>query len=181
MSLNDGSNPKSVVARWRRRFKGLPDTRRRRGKRHKLVDVVLLTLLGMLCGCDDADEIADWAAERSDLLSDWFDLKYGTPSQDTILRIFSILNPKSFSRAVRQWLIRLGPKIAGGHVAVDGKSLRGSLRRNKSGKAVHLVSAWLRQEGICLGQLKTSDKSNEMNALPRLFAAIGFARQHSLH
>lgn len=129
----------------------------------------------MLCGCDDADEIADWARERSELLSRWFDLKHGPPSQDTILRVFGIMNPKTLSRAVQRWLVRLGPQLAGGHIAVDGKTLRGSLRRNTDHNAIHLVSAWLSEEGICLGQLKTSDKSNEMKAIPKLLEQLDVA------
>lgn len=165
-------SPELVVARWKRQFSSLRDPRRRRGKRHNLVDVVLISLLGMLSGCDDADEIADWASERCELLSAWFDLQHGTPSQDTILRVFSLLNPKSFSRSVRRWLVRLGPQITGGHIAVDGKTLRGSLRRGEKGETVHLVNAWLRSEGLCLGQLKTESKSNETKAIPKLLAEL---------
>lgn len=165
-------SPQLVVARWKRQFGGLRDSRRRRGKRHKLVDVVLISLLGMLSGCDDADEIADWASERHELLSSWFDLAHGPPSQDTILRIFSLLNPKGFGRAVQCWLVRLGPQLVGGHIAVDGKALRGSLRRGSSNGQLYVVSAWLRKEGICLGQMKVLDKSNEMKAIPRLLEQL---------
>lgn len=172
MKPKKAAYPQLVVARWRRQFSSLRDTRRRRGKRHSLVDVVLIALLGMLCGCDDADEIADWASERCDLLSEWFELEHGPPSQDTILRVFSLLNPKAFSRSMRGWLVRLGPQMVGRHIAVDGKSLRGSLRRETKGKMVHLVSAWLRDGGLCLGQLKTSSKSNEMKTIPALLAQL---------
>jgi len=165
-------SPQLIVARWKRQFSGLRDARRRRGKRHKLVDVVLISLLGMLSGCDDADEIADWAAERRVVLSNWFDLAHGPPSQDTILRIFSILNPKGFGRTVQAWLVRLGPQLMGGHIAVDGKALRGSLRRGDSNGQLYVVSAWLRKEGICLGQMKVLDKSNEMKAIPRLLQQL---------
>jgi len=172
MSGDSHGRPQLVVGRWKRQFNALRDVRRRRGKRHTLVDVVLISLLGMLCGCDDADEIADWASERSGLVSAWFGLKHGPPSQDTIFRVFSLLNPKSFSRSVRRWLIRLGPQITGGHIAIDGKTLRGSLRRGAKGETVHLVNAWLRHEGLCLGQLKTSSKSNELKAIPKLLAEL---------
>lgn len=172
MNSKNVPSPRLLVARWKRQFNGLRDSRRRRGKRHNLVDVVLISLLGMLSGCDDADELADWASERRELLSNWFDLKHGPPSQDTILRVFSLLNPKSFSRSVRRWLVRLGPQFAGGHIAVDGKTLRGSLRRGAKGETVHLVNAWLRSEGLCLGQLKTASKSNEMKAIPQLLGEL---------
>ncbi len=172
MSTTPVSVPRVTVARWRRQFSGLRDGRRRRGKRHNLVDVVLITLLGMLCGCDSADEIADWASMRREMLSDWFELEHGPPSQDTILRVFSLLNPKSFSRAVRSWLLSAGPRLVGRHIAVDGKALRGSLRRARNEGPLYVVSAWLRAEGICMGEVKTQDKSNEMKAIPILLEEL---------
>ena len=127
-----------AVTRWRRHFSGLRDTRRRRGKRHRLVDVVLMSLLAMLCGCDDADDIAMWAEARCDMLTRWFSLEHGPPSQDTILRVFSALNPKTFSRAVSSWLGTIQLAATRGHIAIDGKSLRGSLHRGGDASAVHL-------------------------------------------
>ena len=49
----------------------------------------------MLCGCDDADDIAEWAELRADWLTEWFGLTHGTPSQDTFLRVFSLLKPNT--------------------------------------------------------------------------------------
>ena len=85
---------KLAVEHARRHFTGLRDTRRRRGKRHGLVDVVLISLMAMLCGCDDADDIAEWAELREEWLTEWFGLSHGTPSQDTILRVFALLKPQ---------------------------------------------------------------------------------------
>lgn len=161
-----------AVTQWQRHFSKLRDTRRRRGKRHRLVDVVLISLLAMLCGCDDADDIAFWADARREMLQKWFPLQHGTPSQDTILRVFGLLKPKTFSRAVASWLDALGLAVAQGHIAIDGKSLRGSLQRGSDVSAVHIVSAWLREAGISLGQVKTHDKSNEIKAIPELLKIL---------
>lgn len=55
---------------------------------------------------------------------------------------------------------------------MDGKTLRGSLRRGGKGDSVHLVNAWLRDSGLCLGRLKTPSKSNEMKAIPQLLSEL---------
>lgn len=163
-----------AVSRARSHFVGLRDPRSRRGKRHAMVDVVLIALLAMLCGSDDADDIAQWAELHEDWLCEWFGLEHGTPSQDTVLRVFELLQPKSFHAAVLSWLASLRPS-APGHVAIDGKTLRGSIDSAHGGAGVHVVSAWLRDAGLVLGQVKTADKSNEITAIPRLLELIDVA------
>jgi predicted transposase YbfD/YdcC len=53
-------------------------------------------------------------------------------------------------------------------IAIDGKTLRGSGNRRKNDKALHLVSAWAVNNRLMLGQIKTEEKSNEIEAIPRL-------------
>jgi predicted transposase YbfD/YdcC len=161
-----------AITQARRCFVSLRDTRRRKGKRHGLVDVVLISLLAMLCGCDDADEISDWAEDNAEWLTSWFELEHGTPSQDTVLRVFEVLEPKAFNRAVMTWLESLRP-LGSNHIAVDGKALRGS--RDGALSCVYVVNAWLGDTGLALGQVKTHDKSNEITAIPALLDLIDVA------
>ncbi len=160
-----------AIAAARRHFTALRDTRLRRGKRHALVDVVLISLLAVLCGSDSADDIAEWAELHEDWLEQWFELPHGTPSQDTILRVLETLNPKTFHKAVQSWLRSLRPS-APGQIAIDGKALRGSASAAHGSKAVYLVSAWMGEAGLVLGQQKTRDKSNETMAIPELLDLI---------
>jgi len=160
-----------AIAEARRHFSGLRDSRQRRGKRHALVDVAMISLLGMLCGCDDADDIAEWAELHDDWLEEWFTLPHGTPSQDTILRVFELLNPKAFATAVMSWLSSLRPP-GRAHIAIDGKALRGSLDASSGKSAVHIVSAWMREASLLLGQVKAADKSNETTAIPALLERL---------
>jgi hypothetical protein len=48
-------------------------------------------------------------------------------------------------------------------IAIDGKILRGSRCFGKKG--LHLVSAWTTEQYVSLGQLKVSDKTNEITAV----------------
>ena len=168
---SNSSDGKRVVSVARRFFKGIRDPRARRGKRHRLTDVVLMSLMAMLCTCDNAEDIAAWTDLHKDWLQLWFDLKHGTPSQDTILRVFEALRPRALADAVKSWLSSLRPAVAG-HIAIDGKTLRGSRGAAKGKTAVHLVSAWLRDAGLVLGQVKTEDKSNETTAIPELLRLL---------
>jgi hypothetical protein len=135
-------------------LKKLRDTRGRRGRRFVFVEVILIALMAMICGCNDAEEIEDWAEMHVDWLRQWFDLKHGAPSQDTFLRIFEIANPKALGEATRRWLGALRPELAK-HIAIDGKALRATRKAGGQEKtAVYLVNAWLREAGMVLGQVR---------------------------
>jgi hypothetical protein len=153
-------------------LKKIRDTRSRRGRRFVFVEVILIALMAMICGCNDAEEIEDWAEMHSDWLRQWFDLEHGVPSQDTFLRIFEIANPKVLGEATRRWLGSLRPELAK-HIAIDGKALRATRKAGGHEKtAVYLVNAWLREAGIVLGQVRTQDKSNEIKAIPALLDVV---------
>jgi len=57
-------------------------------------------------------------------------------------------------------------------VAIDGKTLRRSFDRRRNRGAIHMVSAWAKANGVCLGQIKTDAKSNEITALPQLLEML---------
>ena len=61
--------------------------------------------------------------------------------------------------------------LAGKQINIDGKTLRGAL--NKKGNCnIHIVHAWVHEEGMLIGQLKTDEKSNEITAIPELLDMI---------
>lgn len=66
----------------------------------------------------------------------------------------------------------MGEKVTKDVIAIDGKTTRGSAFESRGQRAIHLVSAWSTKRGICLGQLKVDDKSNEITAIPEVLDAI---------
>ncbi len=53
-------------------------------------------------------------------------------------------------------------------VSLDGKSARHSYDKRKGKGAIHMVSAWASENQLVLAQVKVSDKSNEITAIPKL-------------
>jgi hypothetical protein len=53
---------------------------------------------------------------------------------------------------------------------VDEKTSRGSHDGKK--RAIHLVNAWVDENDIILGQLKTEAKSNEITAIPEFLELL---------
>jgi hypothetical protein len=108
-------------------FRSLKDPRIHRNRKHKLLDIIILSILAVLCGAESYDSIALYGRENFEFLKQFLDLKNGIPSHDTINRVFQMLNPRQFERCFILWA--KGLKDAGileGVIAIDGKTVRGS-------------------------------------------------------
>ena len=57
-------------------------------------------------------------------------------------------------------------------VAIDGKRIRRSYDTRAGKSAIHMVSAFASGQGVCLGQVSTDEKSNEITAIPKLLKKL---------
>ena len=105
-------------------------------------------------------------------MESFLELPNGIPSHDTFRRIFLLINPKEFEQAFLNWIASLSIDITNRIIAIDGKTVCGSIDRKYDRKAIHLVSAWASEYKIMLGQIKTEEKSNEITAIPKLLDMI---------
>ena len=155
----------------------LPDPRRLQGTRYPLRTVIVTALMAMVCGADDAQAMEIWSKSHSDWLSELLETPHGTPSQDVYLAVLGAIQPENFGAVFRQWIYFLKLRIeatddAKKHIAIDGKTSRRSHDRSNEQPAIHTVSAWLSDEGLVLGQIKTAKKSNEIKAIPELLQLL---------
>jgi len=137
--------------------------------------------MGVLAGADGPTGISRWAVAKKDLLMQALDLPHGLPSRDVIRRVLSALKVDAFQSCFACWLnsLRDAAKEKAGinaeetnHVAIDGKTMRRSHDRAKGLGPMHMVSAWLSEFGLTLGQVATEEKSNEITAIPELLKLI---------
>jgi predicted transposase YbfD/YdcC len=142
------------------------------------VDVIVISICGVLANADGPTAIAKWARLNSEKLHKYLRLPYGLPSRDTIGRVLTALDPMTFQRCFATWLDGLSglseeqKANQKKHVAIDGKALRRSHDKKNGLGALFIVSAWASEEGISLGQVATEEKSNEITAIPELIAEI---------
>lgn len=156
-------------------FESLSDPRHTRNRKHLLVDIAVIAVAAIICGCDGPTAIHRWAFYRSDWLALHLALPNGIPSRDCIRRLLIALKPDAFQRCFQQWVANALPTdnaTTKRIVAIDGKSCRGSHDAGKDLGPLHIVSAWASEEGIALGQVATSDKSNEITAIPQLLEQL---------
>lgn len=148
-------------------FEELDDPRlNNHNRRHNLMDILIITILAVICGADGWVEIAAFARSKCEWLKGFLDLPNGIPSHDTFGRIFALLNPKCLEECFLKWVQTLAKNSDGQIIAIDGKTLRRS--HDGARKAIHMISAWSSANSVVLGQLKTEEKSNEITAIPEL-------------
>ena len=152
-------------------FRDIPDPRAANVS-HSLNDVLIIAIMAVLCGCEGWAAVEAWAWTNLKWLRTFLDLSHGVPSHDTFDRVFSLLDPLAFERGFMKWTDALVKNRKGLFVAVDGKTLRRSFKHAWSKTSVHLVSAFVSENHVVLGQLATDVKSNEITAIPKLLALL---------
>lgn len=150
-------------------FRRLKDPRVVGRTRHRLIDIIVLAICGVIGNCDDWPDIAQFAQQRLSWFKRFLALPGGIPSHDTFERFFAALDPRAFERCCVAWLHEAAGLLGVGQIAIDGKSLCGSAG---AGRALHLVSAWATQAKLTLGQVIVDSKANEITAIPQLLALL---------
>ena len=142
---------------------------------HKLVEIILIAVCGVLTGAESWVEIETFATLQESWLRTVLELPGGIASQDRFGRVFAALDAEAFQRCFVWWVEGVFHVTEGQVVAIDGKTLRGSQDSYLGKKAIHMVSAWASTHGLVLGQRKVDDKSNEITAIPELLRALEVA------
>ena len=172
--ISKAQREREVLDKFSRLLVALPDPRRKQSQRYPFESIVVIALMSMVCGADDASAMEIWGELNEEWLSGFLPLPHGTPTQDVYLAVFAALKPEAFSALFLAWmgLLKVRLESMGRHIAVDGKTSRRSFDHVKNQPAIHTVSAWLSDEGLVLGQFKTREKSNEITAIPELLKMI---------
>jgi hypothetical protein len=97
--------------------------------------------------------------------------RHEAPTESTLRRVLQGSDAAALDQALGQWFFQhSAPDEA---IAVDGKTLRGA--RRQDGSKVHLLSAFLHQQGITVAQREVDQKTNEIPELPRLLQPLDLA------
>ncbi len=153
-------------------FALLEDPRLQRTRKHELLDIIAITICAVICGADSWVAVEHYGVAKKDWLTRFLKLPNGIPSHDTFGRVFVALLPEQFEACFTAWVAEVAACLGLKHIAIDGKTQRGSYDRGKGKAALHLVSAWAVQHHLILGQEAVDEKSNEITAIPRLLELL---------
>ena len=92
------------VASIKKHFRRLIDPRVTGRTKHRLIDLLVMALCGIIANCDDWPDIALFAQQRESWFRRFLALPGGIPSHDTFERVFAALNPRALEACCLGWL-----------------------------------------------------------------------------
>lgn len=155
------------------RFKQLTDTRHAQGKIYPLSMILTMVILAKLSGEDKPSGITEWIRLRCDSFVKLFKCKHRRMPCLNIIR--GILQEiVSLDELERMFGHYLHDTYGGGQsklVSIDGKTMRGTIPKGST-QGVHLLAAYLPEEGVVLKQVEVDTKENEIKVAPQLLEEI---------
>ncbi len=162
----------SPLETLREHFTEVEDPRQVLKTDHPLVNIIFMTICGVLCGAEDWVSITVFCRSQEEWLKQYLDMENGVPSHDTFGRVFAALDNEQFCQGFVNWMRTVAEIVEGEIVAIDGKQVRRSHDRYADKAAIYMVSAWAAANGVVLGQRKVDEKSNEITAIPKLLEVL---------
>lgn len=170
---NDGINDILTIVKKQN------DTRYQPNVKHKIEDIILITLFAVLAKCNEWTEIELFAKKKEKWLKKYLELPNGVPSHDTIQRVISILNPHTLYSDTINYLINKINLITSNNtrdiLSMDGKTSNDSSRStgiNKEEPVVNTMSVYSNNYGFSLIQDYITEKSNEIPMGPKLLEQL---------
>lgn len=150
----------------------VPDPRSRHGRIHPLVAVLGLTVTALMAGCRSLAAVAQFGRDRGNAVAFPLGFRRGkTPNASALGKVFRRLDVAALEAALSAWLAGRGADT--GHLALDGKTLRGSADGDVPGR--HLVAAYATAHAAVVGQLEVARTTNEHKAALQLLGVLPLA------
>jgi predicted transposase YbfD/YdcC len=151
-------------------FSTLKDVREPGKVLHPLPEILLVTLCAVMAGAEGWEDIEDDGESKLELLRELLPFADGIPSDDMLRRFFRGMGAEAFREVFVAFVRDLLPQASDRLSAVDGKTSRRS--HDGQVKALHLVSAFAAETRLVLAQTATTEKSNEITAIPELLPRL---------
>jgi hypothetical protein len=131
---------------------------------HKLWEMLIIALLSVICKGEDYEDMEIFGHERELWLKEelGLELANGIPSEDTFRRIFERMNPQEFRGCLDESIGYTRSKRE--VINIDGKA--------KKGGGIHVISAFVGEHQITLGEIKSESKRGEIKEIPKLLDMV---------
>lgn len=139
---------------------------------YPLNEILLCSLCAIICRSSDWEEVILWGKHHLKWLRKFLPFESGIPKASTFARVFNSLDSRKFKACFERWVNSLSLNLYGKQIAIDGKTARGSKLFSDGRGAAHIVSAFVHEYGLVIGQEKVADKSNEITAIPELLTNL---------
>lgn len=151
-------------------FKQIADERCQCDVKHKLTDVLILIMCATLCGIDTIADIVEYGEQKREMLFKNFGIDK-IPSESTVSRILNMVNAELLAVCIVNIMRELIGET-GNIIAIDGKAIRSTDTMKSYERGLRIVTAYMVENGVSIGQLAVDSKSNEIPCVRELIDLI---------
>ena len=152
-------------------FEKIEDPRDASGRRYPLVSIMKMLIGGLLSGRKSLAQIVLWCRSLSPKMLDSLGFKKNVPCVATLSNILRRIPAEQVESVLMNYTLKGQPLLApGSHLALDGKTLRGS--QQEGVPLVHLLSVFVTNIQGVLGQVKMAEGENEITSALRLLEKL---------
>jgi predicted transposase YbfD/YdcC len=159
--------------RTRRYYEGLEDPRYSVFVEHKLADILVLVQCAVMCGLDKLEDIEEYGKSKRAWLKEVFGIER-IPSDSTLSRVLNLIDPDVVVDCVVEMMKeQLG--TSGEQIALDGKTIRSTAAEMTKQEKIHIVTMYMTENGVVLGQRAVPEKTNEIPVVRELLELFNLA------
>jgi predicted transposase YbfD/YdcC len=132
-----------------------------RGYKFKTKDILTIAVLGLICGMTTMKMIHRWATSERvrDFLREQFCIPF-VPCYSQFTVILGNIDSRKINFVFMEWARSMAGDVAGKTIAIDGKTIRSTEKILQS--PLNIVSAYITEMGLILGQIAVDGKKNEI-------------------
>lgn len=151
-------------------FNQIVDERCQCDVKHKLTDILILIMCATLCGIDTIADIVEYGEQKKKILSKNFGIDK-IPSEATISRILNMVNAELLAVCIVNIMKEIIGET-GNIIAIDGKAVCSTETMKSYKRGLRIVTAYMVENGVSIGQLAVDGKSNEIPCVQELIDLI---------
>lgn len=137
---------------------------------------ITIVILGAICGLRNTHQIWIWAS--NDRVKEFLKEKFQIdriPCYYWLLCLIKMIKPAALNKCFAAWIASMLPPERRLTIAVDGKTIRSTVKQKNSDSPLHIVSAQLAELGLTYAQRTVAHKSNEIPAVQALLDELDIA------
>jgi len=136
--------------------------------------MLFVWICGTMCGQTTMKDVWVWASSEKvrELFYNEIGMHY-FPAYPMFTIILGKFDEKSFEQEYRKWIMLFLPEsLKEKVVSFDGKTIKTTSNRKDLTQSLHIVSAYVTELGLTLGQLAVNDKTNEIPTVQMLIKQL---------
>ncbi len=153
-------------------FSKVADPRVENRCKHRLKDILFIAFCTLLSNGEDFEDMVEFGKQRQLWLEEILELPNGIPSHDTFNRVLQVIDSEQLTISMGEDAQDLIEDIKDKLISLDGKKMKGFSPKSRGNRGLFILSAWVGENRICLGQKKVENKSNEIRAIPDLIDSL---------